>query len=282
MSETGNTYSYSFEEEQTANFNPLEDFSFADEADEFADEEPFAESPFGMPDPTSRTQIQGGSVSFANADTPSERIDALFAQMPTLQKMLYDILDMCQSPLASDELETRVTELKEHHHCVYAPLTFCNLLEQAGALSETDSQGTPLKDITQEPTKIEVNDVEYWTVTPAPPVFWQTTEEGREQLDAYRPLELIRSCYEAEPQYSDIFTTVLELTAREGGSSMKQIGNVIDDEPAVQNPRRFAMYFIDKLERAGGVEWKGSWVITSPGAEHLESLARSQAEQTRA
>lgn len=282
MTETKDQHGYSFEEGEVANFNPLGDFSFVDEEDEFAEESPLSETPFGMPDPAFRPQVQGGSVSFANAETPRERISALFEQMPTLHKMLYDILEMCQDPLSSDELEARVTELKEHHHCVYAPLTFCNLLEQAGALAETNEEGVPLKDVTQEPTIIELDGVQYWTVTPAPPVFWQATDEGKSQLEAYRPLELIQGCYKNEPQYADIFTTVLELCARKGGASMKQIGNVIDDEPAVQNPRRFAMYFIDKLEKAGAVEWKGSWIITKPGSEQLDNLAHEQDEEADA
>ncbi len=259
--------------EEDLDFNPLEDFGFHDEDDECMVETILEDGPFGMPNPDAAPQIAGSFVSFANMDTPKERTEALFSQMPTLQLMLYRILEMCLEPLASDELEERVTELKKHHHSVYSPLGFCNLLEQAGALQETDEAGVPLKDVVQEPTMVEIEGVQYWTVTPAPPVFWSATADGKAQLDLYKPLELIRSRYEAEPQYASIFTTILEMCSREGGSSIKQLGDVVDDDPSAQSPRRFAMYFVDKLERAGAVEWKGSWVATQPGREHLASLS---------
>lgn len=58
-----------------------------------------------------------------------------------------------------------------------------------------------------------------------------------------------------------------------GGESLKALGDVIDDEPVLQSPKRYAMYFIDKLEHAGAVEWRGSWTITDAGREYLASLS---------
>ena len=257
-------------------FNPLEDFDFIDEDEELAAETMLDDGPFGMPNPDAAPRIAGSLVSFSNMETPRERTEALFAQMPTLQRLLYRILEMCLDPLASDELEERVNELKKHHHSVYSPLGFCSLLEQAGALQETDEAGTPLKEVVQEPTMVEVEGTRYWTVTPAPPVFWSTTIDGRVQLDLYKPLELIKACYEAEPQYASIFTIILEMCSREGGSTIKQLGDVVDDDPSAQNPRRFAMYFVDKLERAGAVEWKGSWVAAQPGREYLANFSTDE------
>ena len=64
-------------------------------------------------------------------------------------------------------------------------------------------------------------------------------------------MEMIAALYETEPQYGAIFTTCLELCARDGGASLREIGDVVDDEPVLQNPKRYAMYFIDKLEHGG-------------------------------
>ena len=102
---------------------------------------------------------------------------------------------------------------------------------------------------------MEVESVEYWRVAPAPEVFWSLTEAGAAKLDSYRPMEMIAALYETEPQYGAIFTTCLELCARDGGASLREIGDVVDDEPVLQNPKRYAMYFIDKLEHAA--PWNG-------------------------
>ena len=118
---------------------------------------------------------------------------------------------------------------------------------------------------------MEVDGVEYWRVAPAPEVFWSLTEAGAAKLDSYRPMEMIAALYETEPQYGAIFTTCLELCARDGGASLREIGDVVDDEPVLQNPKRYAMYFIDKLEHAGAVEWTGQWSATEHGRAYLHA-----------
>lgn len=272
MSENREAEPYSFQEIETIDFNPLEDFSFDDDIDDDdALESTLEDGPFSMPNPEAAQDFRKNFVSFANKETAQERIEALFEQMPTLQKMLFDILAFAQEPIASADLEHEITLLKEHHHSIYDPLTLCGLLEQAGALEKTDEAGASLESLVQEPLQVTIDGVLYWEVAPAPEIYWCMTSEGKEQYATYQPLEQIRACFEAEPQYENIFNTVLDMCARDGGSSVKLIGDVVDDEPEVQNPKRYAMYFIDKLERAGAVEWNGQWVITNYGQEYLAS-----------
>ena len=226
----------------TADFDPLQAFVFDDDTD--ADDEApsvLAEGPFNMPNPEAAPQFQRDLVAFDNGETAEERIDALFAQMPTFHKMLFTIMGTCASPLPTADLEEVIAEMKRHHHSVYEPLTLCNLLERAGAIAQ------------------------------APEVFWSLTEAGAAKLDSYRPMEMIAALYEAEPQYGAIFTTCLELCARDGGASLREIGDVVDDEPVLQNPKRYAMYFIDKLEHAGAVEWTGQWSATEHGRAYLHA-----------
>ena len=216
----------------TADFDPLQAFAFDDDTD--ADDEApsvLAEGPFNMPNPEAAPQFQRDLVAFDNGETAEERIDALFAQMPTFHKMLFTIMGTCASPLPTADLEEVIAEMKRHHHSVYEPLTLCNLLERAGAIAQTDENGTPLAEVEQEPLRVEVEGVEYWRVAPAPEVFWSLTEAGAAKLDSYRPMEMIAALYETEPQYGAIFTTCLELCARDGGASLREIGDVVDDEP---------------------------------------------------
>ena len=118
----------------TADFDPLQAFVFDDDTD--ADDEApsvLAEGPFNMPNPEAAPQFQRDLVAFDNGETAEERIDALFAQMPTFHKMLFTIMGTCASPLPTADLEEVIAEMKRHHHSVYEPLTLCNLLERAGA-----------------------------------------------------------------------------------------------------------------------------------------------------
>ena len=132
----------------TADFDPLQAFTFDDDTD--ADDEApsvLAEGPFNMPNPEAAPQFQRDLVAFDNGETAEERIDALFAQMPTFHKMLFTIMGTCASPLPTADLEEVIAEMKRHHHSVYEPLTLCNLLERAGAIAQTDENGTPLAEV---------------------------------------------------------------------------------------------------------------------------------------
>ncbi len=162
--------------------------------------------------------------------------------------------------------------MKRHHHSVYDPLTFADLLARAGAIEQTDETGTPLAKVEQEPLRVEVDGAEFWRVAPAPAVYWHLTADGAAQLDTYRPLEMIARLYEEDPRYAEVFTTCLALCARGDGASLREIGDVVDDEPVLQSPKRYAMYFIDKLEHAGAVEWTGQWSATEYGRAYLDSL----------
>ena len=252
-------------------FNPLEDFSFEDDID---DEDIVAttldDGPYGLP--VSENAPQFKLDAFDNAESADERIATLFDRMAVHKRVLMNMLEMCQSPVSSDELIESTAQLQKHHHSVYTPLTFCNLLERAGAVIKTDENGTSLEEVEQEPLRVERDGVEYWAVAPSPEVFWCATDEGRAYYAAYQPLEQIRQVFAAEPHYKEIFTTVLNLCSVEGGTQVKAVGDVVDDDPLVQKPRRYAMYFIDKLERAGALDWQGSWVITDAGKSYLAEI----------
>lgn len=187
MTEQDKAAGFSLEEDVTVDFNPLEAFAFDDEEDPDAAPSVLAEGPFNMPDPAAAPPFQRELVSFANGETAQARIEALFAQMPTFHKMLFAILKDCEKPIATADLEAHVEEMKRHHHSVYDPLTFADLLARAGAIEQTDETGTPLAEVEQEPLRVEVDGAEFWRVAPAPAVYWHLTADGAAQLDTYRP-----------------------------------------------------------------------------------------------
>lgn len=252
-------------------FNPLEDLFFEDEGVDI-NNSVFEDSPYGMPNPQAMPKFLGELHSFSDKETAALRIEALFEQMPTLHGMLYDILAMCETPVPSDALMEHVAELKQSHHCIYDPSTLLDLLERAGAIQKTDADGVPLAAIEQEPLRVEIDGVAYWEVAPAPEVYWANTADGALKLNTYKPLELIQACIDEDPRYEEIYRTVLELCSREGGVSLSALADVVDDEPVLQNPKRFATFFVDKLERAGAVQWNGSWTIAQPGIDYLANL----------
>ena len=272
---------YSFIEDLPADFNPLESLSFDDDIDD-EDYVPgmLEEGPYSMPDGQKAQKFK--LVAFDNAESITTRIDTLFEQMPTLERMLIDILERCIEPIPSADLDAQVAELQKYHHSIYSPLTLCGLLERAGAIFKSDAEGNSLEDFEQEPLKVEIYGVEFWRVAPAPDVYWSLSPEGRERYEAYKPAERIKEMFAEEPHYRKFFLAALKMCATPGGVGLKVVDDLLVDEPELQKPRRYAMYFMDKLEKAGAVQWGDTWKATEAGKAYLKKVAEEEAAEAAA
>ena len=85
------------------------------------------------------------------------------------------------------------------------------------------------------------------------------------------------SLIDSEPQYRTIFTTVLEYAARPEGTSEKELGNLLNNEPVLQKPRMYAQRFIGKLNEHEALVWQDKrWRITDLGREALTRLTAEE------
>lgn len=257
-------------------FDPLQDFAFADEPEDGTDPGTLDDGPYGLPVGANAPKLS--SDAFDKAESAEERIATLFERMVPHTRVLMAIMALAQEPVAPQEVTDQITQLQQHHHSVYAPSTFCDLLDRAGAICQTNEEGVPLKDIEREPDVVTVDGEDYWMVAPPPEVFWTLTDEGRAYYDAYRPLEQIRALFADEPHYGHLYRHVLEQTALEGGATVGQLDPYILADEAAKSPKRYATYFMDKLERAGAVDWQGSWVITAAGRDYLAEAVEGSEE----
>lgn len=257
-------------------FDPLQGFSFDDELDDSLEPGTLDDGPYGLP--VSANAPKFSSDAFDISEDAGTRISTLFDRMVPHTRVLMAILETTQQPASAETLYEEVAQLQQHHHSVYAPATFCDLLSRAGAISQTNEEGVPLKDIEREPEVVTVDGEDYWTVAPPPELFWTLTDEGRAYFDAYQPLEQIRTLIANEPHYAHLFHHVLEQTAAEGGATVGQLDEFVLADPVTKSPKRYAMYFVDKLERAGAVDWEGSWVITKAGRDYLAEVSKESEE----
>ncbi|WP_282209396.1 hypothetical protein [Parvibacter caecicola] len=257
-------------------FDPLQDFAFDDGLEGEADPGTLDDGPYGLPVGANAPKLS--SDAFDKAERAEERISTLFERMVPHTRVLMAIMDLAQQPVAPREVNDQITELQQHHHSVYAPSTFCDLLDRAGAICQTNEEGVPLKDIEREPDVVTVDGEDFWMVAPPPEVFWTLTDEGRAYFDAYQPLEQIRTLFADEPHYAHLYRHVLEQTALDGGATVGQLDPFILADEAAQNPKRYATYFMDKLERTGAVDWQGSWVATAAGRDYLADFTDESEE----
>ena len=65
----------------------------------------------------------------------------------------------------------------------------------------------------------------------------------------------------------------------EGGQTKVAIASEIDNDPLLQEPRRWCQYFIEKLREGNALEWHDAWVITDIGKEILRSDIFAEASE---
>ena len=112
------------------------------------------------------------------------------------------------------------------------------------------------------------------------------TEGGRALAASIDAAFTLRSLMLERPHYQTVYTRVLQLAAAEDGASRTALEQGVEADGKVLGPdgkRVYPQYFMDALETAGGIEWKGgAWHVTQAGLQALEDPAFLQEEQGEA
>jgi len=120
--------------------------------------------------------------------------------------------------------------------------------------------------------------VEYLRPTAIPEICWVVTSEGAAVAEADKPAQRVCELLETEPEYYRIYRIVLERASQEGGTNQRELGILINNDPAAQEPRMYAMGFVERLSEAGAVEWRDrAWRITDAGRLAFSALDEAEA-----
>lgn len=199
-----------------------------------------------------------------------ERIEKLMTSMNSTSRTLRSIIAFCVEPQAVADVNAHVDEQQKNHFSVYSAATLCGLLERAGAITREDESGTPIGDEDAQPGIVVEDGVEYLEAPAAKPSFWHATPDGLAALEGPDVSEQLAALIACAPSYEHIYRKALSLCSDDVGASMKKLSDAIDDDPAVQDPRRYASYFVDKLEACEAIEWfDGAWHTTETGIKAL-------------
>ena len=194
------------------------------------------------------------------------RTAELFDRMKTRRKVLLSILDFCREPALVEDVNARADELQATSASVFDGPAMCNLLERAGAIekiSETQAQ---------EPEVVVVDGVECMRPAERVVVRYKTTEAGLEQLEADKPMERLNAVFERDGIYKPIYLRILKACTEEGGKSAKQLGELVDSDPLLQEPRFWAAHFFNILGECDALSWAHNWSTTELGYKAIEQL----------
>lgn len=203
---------------------------------------------------------------------PHERIESLFASLKHRKRILLDTIAYVREQKPVTEVNELIDELQKNNASVYSGPDICALLEKAGAIKRVNESGEDLPPDDLEPEIVEIDGVEVYKPVSAPPVFWVATADGVAAYEGYDPIGGLNALLEDEADYASIFRRVLELASSTPGAETTLYTDAIDDDPLVQEPRRYASFFLDKLEGVDAIEWRGGWYLTDVGRDALAAL----------
>ena len=228
----------------------------------------------------------------------SERIDDLFAKMGSVRVTLLRTIRACEQAKPVAEVNELIDHLQEHNKSVFTAADLCHLLQRAGALELVAEDGSPYKEAQRSPHVVESDEPADTDVQAEPAdgspdsaeaegesegarlevvepavAYWRTTEDGLAAARADDPASRIEALFEGDSLYLPIYKCILNLAAREGGVKTPALGAAINNLELVQHPRLFVTHFVERLEKAGAIEWTGSWTITDEGLVGAESIA---------
>ena len=260
-------------EENFDSFDPLFDVD-----DDTTDEDAPIESGAVRPDPKEFLNAQQLAEDTRRLEQqPAEvRIATLFDHMRPFRKTLLSTLAFCaDEPQPNSRVEAHIAVLQETNKSVYSADNLCMMMVRAGALTRLTEDGRPYEvvEATLEPKTVIIDGVEYLEPVTPPEIYWLTTPEGKAALEADRPADRLRALLESEPQYRHLYRLWLTFADTPAGANQKDLSRVIDNDPAVQRPRMYAMRFGEKLAENEALEWRDrAWHITDLGRQALELL----------
>lgn len=263
---------------------------------EFEDYDPFAsdEEDRGEPDqyvdgeavdpeyspeaPSNLDAPEAAEDECADDRSPEERIADLMSSMGLRAATLRRIIALCEQPRRVCDVNEHIDLLQESTYSVFSPANLCALLERSGALRRVREDGSPYDEAELAPRAIVDEDgLEYLEVTQAPQVCWMATPEGLQAVADYEPSAEIWAMLNSDSTYLPIYERVLRLCAQRDGATIAAISQAVDNDPLVQNPRYLGLYFVERLERVGALEWASPWRITQAGAHVLGELSDASA-----
>ena len=217
----------------------------------------------------------------AEGKAAGERIASLYERLRGSRRFLDGILEFCREGRTEGEVAGEVARLKGLEFCIYTADVLCSHLVEAGALERIEPAGEDVR-------VVEVGGVKYLdpagnvagqqgdgadTAAPEVAVRLKTTEAGLSALARERDLGRFQAVLAEDAGYENIYRMLLDCCANEGGATAKELGDAVDGQPEVQEPRLYASYFYEKLAECDLIVWAGkAWVITELGRRAAEYL----------
>lgn len=188
-----------------------------------------------------------------------------------LREVLYKTLAHCEEPRDFAEAEAFVAAQDEfvHSHIIQTPFTLIQMLLRAGGLAQTalDAQGAAIPD--ERLAALPEDEADDLVAT----YRLATTPAGAETVRLLAPERRIEAQLGARPHRRATYYAVLAFcqeprTFPQIEEFFKATPDLVQDTVASHH-KLSPDFYIDKLDKAGALVWRGAWVATDAGKRML-------------
>jgi ribulose bisphosphate carboxylase small subunit len=250
-----------------------------EEEDEF---DPFAEGDFVEEDDGTIEEVpeltelpeevrKHGAYDVSRYGSAEEATEALLKKNPGRKPVFLGIIEYCCDTRTASEVDAFVEKAQASNFSVYNGATLCRMLKTSGALEFTPA-------VTAEAAS-EENGVEYLEIVEEKEATWTATDAGLAVVAAHREGNDLRELLAKEAQYEPIYRRLFAF-CYEQPRKKPEIDELINHDPLVQKPRRFASHFVELLESREAMAWvDGHWTLTDLGRSFWEQIKDDGATQ---
>lgn len=210
-----------------------------------------------------------------------ERTEALFTRLHSSRRFLNGILEFCREERTEDEVAGEVARMRALEFCIYGADVLCSHLVEAGALERIEPKQDDVR-------VVEIDGVQYLEPAgrveeaaasgeegagAAAPVRLKTSKAGLAFLDREQDMGRFQEILDEDAGLENIYRMLLDCCANKGGATAKELGDAVDDQPELQEPRLYASYFYEKMAERDLIKWTGkAWGITEFGRRAVQYL----------
>lgn len=231
------------------------------------------------------------------AGSAEEAVVSLALTNTGRRPVLLGILEWARDGIGAEELFEKIEEAEAFNKSVFAPVSYCRMLERAGGLvaevpeaEGVESAVVPVDGTAEDGAK-EASDaapvvgvagaaaadadaaVTYLSIGGDAAPRWRTTEAGLAALARLSDGERFRARVLGEDaRYAEVYRAVMEAMTGEG-AAREALCALAETYPVTQQPRKMGSYFIDVLESVDAARWAdGLWALTPLGTRLLPEM----------
>ena len=178
-----------------------------------------------------------GTSELQDLERATKKILQRISAEPADKIILHKVLAFCETARSYSQIWHEIRSFPEMKVALQPPQVLVKWLVQFGGIEQIVAED-------QEPT-------------------WRTTPAGRNVVRIEKPGNWLEQLLAREPIYNEIYVQVLQSCV--APKTKGEIESLLRGNRVVDNFKVYASFFIEGLERAGGLEWDKKWRTTQAG-----------------